>query len=256
MRDPRVVTLTYDLQTPSGLVYDAPPAIDVSRDEFSGRLFEGRFIATMRKDYATQEEARVPVDRFLQGWVVDALLSRSHEIEFVFRNSEIIDRMPYSNGHVLHVRSALVGVTCAASATLTLRSQTYPSPPERFSQTPLVERMLARLKQYRSGREPLYPVAYYCLTDLGDACAGNGQRGSRRAIATRFGIDLDVLNTIGELSSERGGSLEARKAGKQPASPAEAAWLESALRKMIRQVGLVEAGDTSSKLTMEHLPPL
>ncbi len=67
MRVPHVVSLTYELKIPSGLVYESPPAVDISRDEFDGRLDQGQFTATMQKHYATRDEARQPVDRLLKG---------------------------------------------------------------------------------------------------------------------------------------------------------------------------------------------
>jgi hypothetical protein len=58
VRDSHVVSLTYELKTPSGMPYESPPAVDISRDEFDGRLDQRQFIATMQKHYATQDEAR------------------------------------------------------------------------------------------------------------------------------------------------------------------------------------------------------
>ncbi len=107
---------------------------------------------------------------------MDAILSTTHSIEFRFKKADIVDRSPPPPGSaVLHLSAANTNtnVTCTGTAILTVHSPTYPNPSTRFAHTPLVERHFARFVHYREGRESLYSVAYFCLTELTDAAAGS-----------------------------------------------------------------------------------
>jgi CRISPR/Cas system endoribonuclease Cas6 (RAMP superfamily) len=115
--------------------------------------------------------------------------------------------------------------------------------------------MVDRLKQYISGGESLFSAAYYSITAIEGSTAGMAGW-ARKNAATKFRIELEVLKMLGELSSERGSPLEARKAGRQPPTGSERQWLESALRRVIRQVASVEGGDTLSRLSMSDLPTI
>ena len=50
--------------------------------------------------------------------------------------------------------------------------------------------------------------------------------------------------------------LETRKAGMSPATPAEFAWIQMAVRTVIRQVALTEADPLVAVLTMADLPSM
>jgi hypothetical protein len=119
---------------------------------------------------------------------MDAILSRTRSSGSRFKNADIVDRSPPPpRTAVLHLSAALTNVTCTGIATLTVHSPTYPNPSTRFAHTPLVERRFARFVHYREGRESLYSVAYFCLTELTDAAAGNVKRGPELLLQTRFG---------------------------------------------------------------------
>jgi hypothetical protein len=71
---------------------------------------------------------------------------------------------------------------------------------------------------------------------------------------------VDVLATIGELTSTRGGSTGARKveAWHADLTAQEAAWLRAATKIMIRRAGEIAANPTGphQQITMAQLPTL
>lgn len=92
-------------------------------------------------------------------------------------------------------------------------------------------------------------------------CRTSGKRpGSkkRQDASAFFNVDLDVLNTLGELTSARGGGEEGRKAEGRlaPLSPAER--VEAAFRALVRRVAEQACynGPPPDALTMANLPKL
>jgi hypothetical protein len=128
----------------------------------------------------------------------------------------------------------------------------YPAPPQRFALSPDVTALLARYQGYKRGEEPLLAMAYYCLT------VAEGRAVSRVQAAQRLVIAPEVLRKIGELTSTRGDERSARKHrySQQPLSKPESRWLETAIRKLIRQIAHVDAGGNPTQLDMASLPDL
>lgn len=95
-------------------------------------------------------------------------------------------------------------------------------------------------------------MAYFCLTLF--ELRGRGRRGA----ATRYQVERAVLNKIGELSTEAGDARTARKmtANLRQLCGAERAWLEAAIRALVRRAGEVAAGTKLIPLTMDDLPKL
>jgi hypothetical protein len=131
---------------------------------------------------------------------------------------------------------------------------TYPPPPEDFDLTPLVESMWAHYRAYRQKREPLQSMAYACLALIEATCVPP-KNGRRKRAASLHNVEVDVLNTIGDLSSERRDGDATRK--DSPALPAmsdsERAWLRAAIPKLIVHLG---QRHPNRALTMADLPGL
>ena len=72
--------------------------------------------------------------------------------------------------------------------------------------------MYDRLSGYYAGREPLPSMAYFCLTVFLSPFSGN-RNVRRTAASAHYHIDKQVLDEIGDLSSEKGGPDSARKVG-------------------------------------------
>lgn len=80
-------------------------------------------------------------------------------------------------------------------------------------------------------------MTYLCLSYL------EGLAGSRREASIKYKIDFEVLKRLGDLSSERGDKLSARK-GKSnsflPITDDEKVWIENIVKKIIRRIGEYE----------------
>ena len=111
-----------------------------------------------------------------------------------------------------------------------------------------------RYEGYLRGREPLLSMASFCLTVIEDAYNG------RTAAAKQMNIDEAVLKKIGNLTATRGDLLTARKINaqstKQPLSGQEGAWLQEAVKAVIRRLGEARSLTPSKTLAMKDLPPL
>jgi hypothetical protein len=252
MEDPHVVALYYQVKPEEGISYENPAPVSVVQPAFDGELAGERFIARMRQHFPTEEEARVQVDSYLRAWEVSAALRRGRaELHFVFDHANVIERAPAPPGVArVFCQGVRATSTMVGSVSVHITSRRYPQPPTAFKVSPLVETLWRRYERYVSGREPLFAMAYFCLTAIEKAAGG------RRAAATKFSLDLKVLSKIGELSSSRGDELEARKmtsVAPRKATGCERAWIESTITKVIEHIGASEAGVPIKTLALADL---
>jgi hypothetical protein len=251
-----VVSLTYTLLVPASENYERASPVDTVQTGFQARLGEGKLKVTMNAHFASVDDARVQVDSFLSAWEMDAFL-RGRKIGFSFLESEVIDRSPPATiGNVLNCTVGAYVIT-SGKGKFTLHRMSYPEAPKWTTASAMAQRMYARFVAFMEGRESIFSTAYYCLTELQVEAGGSVTRGARDKAVTRFRIDRTVLDTLGDLSSERGDPLTARKAGASPLAPAESNWLNAAVPQLIRHVAALDGGDmTTSTLTMAELPIL
>jgi hypothetical protein len=134
----------------------------------------------------------------------------------------------------------------------------FPAPPQSFAISPEVEMMYSRYSSYRKGKESLLSMAYWCLTIVEGSTRVSKKK--RRTAAGKYGIDLDVLNELGRVSSEAGDETEARKFTTESTlatlTPNERNWVESVVKKLIERMAEY-AYDHSAKLlqvTMSDFP--
>ena len=101
-------------------------------------------------------------------------------------------------------------------------------------------------------------MAYWCLTRVEDSI-GDPPQGRRKRATSKYCIDVQVLNRLGDLVSEKGGD-DARKArgASTPYSDAERSWIDATVKALICRLGEVAnaPGGVHQKITMADLPNL
>jgi hypothetical protein len=256
MRDPHVKSLFYRLETDKNTTYSNPPPITYEAEDFSVELKNKRLKVTLKRHFPTVEEARYEIEKFLRAWELDVALKRGPgEFQLKYENSEVIDRNSSQKGH-----SNTVAVSAHAKVTATIKAEIgvargrYPEPPKYFRASPDVETLWQRFHGYQNGNEPLLSMAYFCLTVV------ERLGGGRRQSATLLRISIDVLNKLGKITSTRGDGFTARKAARNtpltPVSDAERAWVESAIKIIIRRVAEIEQHDSLPIIDLGDLPTL
>jgi hypothetical protein len=264
MRDPHVVALRYRLGTPTSATFADAAALEEETDNFHLHLSNGKLTVRMKGHHATVESARACVDPYLKAWEISTGLQfGSQLLGFAFDPpAEIIDRDPPPPGtraFISGVAHVTIGaVTCVATAHA--KYGFYPKPPQEFAASPDVECLWLRYKMYKEGKEPLLSMAYFCLTLL-EGTTGKKQ-GFRDAVCTKYGIDRDVRDKLGDLVSERGGPEEARKfdAGttRTPLTPNERTWVEEVIKALIQRKAQYDANPTAPwrQIIMSQFIPL
>lgn len=257
MDDPHVVALHYRTEVIEGFSYTNPPAVAVYTAEFDGTLDAGHFVANMLQHYQTGEDAKLIVDVYLRAWEISAGLCNGRTVlRFKFDHVDIIDRTPPKPGEMRAYVNGVSAITCVGTMTAHMAYLAYPAPPINFAADPLVETLWQRYEGHIAGKEPMFAMAYFCLTAI-ESSTGSGGAQRKRA-SMKFNIDSDVLNKIGELASSRGDARDARKAtdASTPATSNEITWLLTATRTLITQAAALAAGKAPARLGMSDLPPL
>jgi hypothetical protein len=256
MRDPHVVSLRYRLELGKNVEFDNPQPVEGETDAFRFRLENGVLTVQMNDHFASPDCARQVVDGFLRSWETDAGLSYgSPMIHFNFEDAEMVDRDPPSPGSPQAIQLRTLSTIIVAETTaVRVPATEYPEPPRHLRAGPDVETLWQRYQGYLDGREPLPSMAYFCLTVV-EAYA----RGRRRA-AREYRIHPDILRRLGEFTSTRGDAGTARKAADnstyRPLTQPETAWVEAAVRAIIRRVGECGAIDSLPQINMSDLPRL
>jgi hypothetical protein len=260
MNDPHVETLYYRINHAKSVDFNKAPALEHAESGFIVRIERDQATITMKDHYDTAESARAAVEPFLRAWELScALYSATDKFEFSFQKSATIDRVP-SPG----ILDAAIGVYVITgqdiSTTCNVSRSRYPEPPIGLACDAYVDFMLHRYRMYREGRTTLADVSNYCLTVLELAAAEAGaEHDARKVTAQRFGFALNVLGTLGRLSSTKGG-IEARKgkASRVEFTAEERVWLEAALQRIIRRAAEVAYDPRAAEIeiTMANLPPI
>jgi len=256
------------LTTPEVIKFQNPPPLFGEYDEFRLGLKEGILTVEMKKHYATVQEARDLVERFLKDWSLFFALDLGLDaipMKFVFENAHQIDRSPSPQilGQVSaqgHIELGGLKVQGFGTCTPPVHKE-YPPPPSGFRASPDVETMWFRYRQCIDGKEPLASMGYFCLSMLQWS---TGSKKARAMAAQMYKIDEDVLKKLGELTSERGAPSEARKldttATLVPLTETEQRWLRQAVKRMILRKGEYDhdpAHATSlNQIGMSQLPEL
>lgn len=256
MRDPHVQVMHFAVGSGEGISYSDPEPISFTNCLGAFELDLGKLRIAPVEHFSDEDEARRAIEPFLRAWEIEADLRLNiGMIRFTFERVELIDRDPPPPGtpQVIQLKGiASAGAVGQVSLHLTCRK--YPQPPGSFRATSDVEHAYRRWIGYRSGKEPLQSMAYFVLTLLESAA------GDRKDAARSFNIELDVLRTIGKLSSTKGNPSTARKVVPgtpfQELSGAETAWLEKAIPLIIRRVGEHASGTPLARISLADLPSI
>jgi hypothetical protein len=268
MNDPHVERLRYRLKVnPSQLSFESPPPLFQEYDAFGIRLENGILTVEMKEHHASVESAKEKVEGFIRDWMIYAAFDFDWDLlNFEYENAEVIDRKPSprvpgqitGDGNI-----TLPMLTCKGTGTVhPLKLSEYPAPPARFRATPDVETMWFRYQQHLQDKETYQSLGYFCLS-LVQWSTGVG-KGARCAASRMYNIDRDVLDKLGELTSERGTQREARKLDSGstlvPLTDVERRWIREALKMLIRRKGEYDfepaTGASLKQITMTDLPKL
>jgi hypothetical protein len=222
----------------------------------------------MKQHHPSDKAARVPAEEYLRAWEIDLALRRNRtSLRFVFDAARVIDRdppPPPPPGTPVTVEgSALVMGTAVLSVQPRVVKKEYPTPPKNFLASTDVRAMWDQYEAYLEGRDRLLPMAYSCLARLEYRARFLPiGKNKRRKAASMYRIDHDVLDKLGELTNNLGDEVGARKLSEQselrPPDPQEVAWIEAALRRVIRRVGeyVADPQEAWPQVSMSDLPAL
>jgi hypothetical protein len=258
MPDFHVVALKYRFQPSDHISYAEPPPLVFENEVASFRLEKDRLRCEMKIHAASSEQARALVDRTLRDWEMEVELTRNRgELRFIYEDAEIIDCTPPTPGIQARVMKVLGGnyLVTMGNVTAHIMRRKYPDPPMGFHLTPDAESILLRFRSYQDGREPLLSMAYFCLTVVESAA---GRRNRRTKAAKAFGIAENVLDKLGELTTNRGDRTIARKvhSSPQPLTGAERAWIEATIKQLVLRLCDPPPRNERTPLTLADLPPV
>ena len=263
MNDPHVTALHYTIQPPENVDYDKAVPLKGQTDAFEYTLAEGEATVIMKTHFATEREAREVADQFLCAWsIYTGVTNPSQGITFHFEKADIVDRRPASPEESPDVLAISVTAKLGLGETLSVHisNEHFPDPPQRFVSSPDVETMYLRYQMYCQGRETLAAMAYACLTVL-EASVGPKKGGLRAKAVKRYKICKTVLNTLGHLVSEKGGTSEGRKMPRtgppMPLTGQERQWIEAVVRRIILRAGEYRYDSSDlPQVTMNDFPKL
>jgi hypothetical protein len=254
MQDPHVNLVRYKGKTGENVTYENCPPIYKDTDKYSLTLENDLLTFIFKEHYASVLEASAVIEPLLRSWEIDISLRLGlNDLKFKYLDSEVIDRNPPQPGSANILVSGIGSVSVCGYATLHVKRSNYPEPPQNFEVTPEVEIFWKRFEMYLEGRDQLQSMAYFCLSYMENLAGGQ-----RRFIPAIYNIDRIVLDTLGDLTSERGDTQTARK-GKDhnfiPLTNQEKHWIEECVKMIIRRVGEHSAIPHSlARITLSDLP--
>jgi hypothetical protein len=217
MNDPHVEALHYRIKHAPDVDYERAEPLKHEEPSFSVSIENGEAKIGMKDHYLTVQSARAAVEPFLHAWELSwGLCYPKEKFEYVFLRGDLIDRKPAPAHGVLPAEAGLYGAGGQQSNTHHRRAK-YPDPPQDLGWSADVDMMFERFRRINEEHTTLNDGANFCLTVLESAGAGprrshtRGKGGRRAQAAKYFGIDIQVLDKIGELAAEKGGRLDARK---------------------------------------------
>jgi hypothetical protein len=222
---------------------------------FSVTLANGILEAIPSEEFRDRQAARNALEPSLRDWEQAAFLSDcAYRVRFEYERSAVeeIDPQP---GVVNIFGEVHAHGSGQARLTVAPRRLGYPPLDRGFVRTPLTDLLTARLRRTRDGGETWPAFAYFVLTQL--QAEFGGAAGSRSFAAKTLSVSRAVVERLGSISSKRDPSI-GRKAGRTPEeiTPAERAWLEAVVVRLIRRVGEHAGGGPLPLITMADFPPL
>jgi hypothetical protein len=257
--DPSVVSLRYRLQAADTVEFQNPAPIERETGAFQLRLEDGVATARLKEHHSSPDSARLVVEKYLRLWELYAALQYggSPDVSFEYESAQVREppQPPAGAPQVVKLSAATASLS-AAGATVRTMKTSYPSPPDDFALSDDVEVMWTRYEGYLQGREPLLPMAYFCLTRFRSGAGHN------KEAASRYRVSKKVLIKLGRLASTSGDETTARKWDSgpppRPLYDTEKEWVENAVRLLICRAGQY-ASDPDREwpmITMKDLPQL
>ena len=234
MNDPHVVALIYNVRHKESVDYGEAKPLAFENDHFEVRVKDGKAQFELKEHCATEQKARDRVKPFIRDWQFDAGLRRDPNCFVLeFEKAEIIDRSPTPGVTKVNAAPARWHFSIP-SPKVTVSPPTYPPPPIGIdSSHPDVQTLYERYRRFREGGEDLPSFAYFCLTVLEYPFTSS----ERRRAAASYNVDYAVLQSIGQLSSTKGGSGARKREGVEtPLAGDERRFLERATVRLIRRL--------------------
>ena len=244
MNDPHVKAVHYFIEHDDSVDYRDVTPLVFEDDLFRVKAEKVEVVFEPKNHYATEEEAKSAVEGLVRRWEFEAALRvGSAGFKLIYAGVDIIDRNPPPPSlGVVPIAANFHFRVSNAQVRLTKVLTEYPVPPSGQAlepDDPDASFMLSRLDLYRQGREPLANLAYLCLTVLEDSASGiaGGKGGKRKLAANYYQIESKVLESVGELSSVKGGSAARKAEGRTNAfTREETRFLEVAVTAFTRRV--------------------
>lgn len=202
-RDPHVVSLRYRIDRSKGVTFgnDTWPIVR-EVDAFRLSVTQETVTAQMKDHHATEEGARKVVEWCLRAWeIYEAVRPMGTEVKFSFEEAEVVDRDPPR----VYARARATPRIGSDARVEVVRELRFPDLPEAFVMSSDVEVMWTLYEGYLQGRDRLLPMAYTCLTRFKYGTEGN------KVAASRYHVDIKVLQKLGEISTTSGDETTARK---------------------------------------------
>lgn len=255
MNDPHVSALHYRVCHNESVDYSKAKPLVFDQPCFRVEVKDKKARFELKQHCESEDEARKLIDPYVKNWEFDASLKHQPGyFRLEFDRAEIIDRSPIKGVVVLRLLPIKVRAEIS-SPKLLVHPPTFPTPPSAIdSDHPDVQTLHQRYKAFCQGKEPLTAFAYFCLTMM-ESSVRLGKRRRQRA-ADKYEIDLQVLNEVAKLSSNKGGR-EARKASASgdPLTQAERQFLKRAVVRLILRVAEYHGGGTEGlrKITTQEI---
>ena len=251
-----VESLNYKLKHVDEISFENPPSLEEDYQSFKLLLVNGLLVIEMKDYFETEQQARLIVEPYIKAWELDNFLNQGRkEIWFEFIDSKIVEsNRTRSNGSVNIYPKTGELIYTGFAPTIHITRNKYPTPPRNLCYTNDVESLLKRYEGFQKGNEPLLSMAYFCLTII-VSIANN-----RSAAGKIYNIDKDVLDKLGELTSERGDKSEARKAkggtSFNPLTESEKTWINETIKLLIRRKAEYDFDNNAklSEITLNILP--
>lgn len=252
MRDPHVEALYFKVSSAKDISYENPEPLSFSNHLGDFCLANQMLKVLPAEHFPTGQEASYAIEGFLRSWEIEVDLKRNlGTIRFTYSHADTVDRSPpvLDEPQVVHFQGRSV-IAIGATANCHLVLKRYPEPPVLFSASEYAHYAYRRWLGYRNGSEPLLSMAYFILTLL------ERQAGGRTNACVLFNVEREVLDRLGQWSSERGSALTARKAKStdfDDLSQIEREWLEQAAKRLIFRLGEQISDQRLNQITMDNI---
>lgn len=247
MRDPHVRALTYKLVAidPTVRVADDAPERRADLAGFECVLANHVLRAFAHEHFPSEASARAALEPNLRAWESKAELVDRLPIEFRFVEADVIDRDPILGGVS---PGPVVLELCALAPTLHFVHHAYPAPQVGLAESDQLKRLRMRVRDMRTGREPVLSCAYAALSLLENRF-GSGREKAARSLR----IDVAVLDDIGRITAKFDPENWRKAKGEvQRVSAGQQGWLKTVVARLAFRA--VEVESKVPDLAMLDLP--